>query len=208
MLKNKHIYSEDLSGKTICGKPVPEFLQEAETFHGCRNPGILLGGMMVDLALELLTSRQNIVAVSETKWSLPDAIQLLTRCTIGNGRLIVLNWGKMGLSVFSRKNLAGYRIWLDIAKTKHISSIYNWYMRLIRLDAKETDHLLTDILTAGRTVFSWRAIPMTRQFHTPPNPAMTICSQCDEAYPENHGHLCISCQGRSYYELPNNTLCR
>ncbi len=85
---------------------------------------------MVDWAMELLAQTENLIAIAETKWSLPDAIQLFTPCTIGNGRLIVLNWGKMGLSLFSQRQHAGFRIWLDLVKTRRVPNIYNWHMRL------------------------------------------------------------------------------
>lgn len=176
----------------------------ADKFHGNRAPGILLGGVMVDWAIELLAQKENLIAVSETKWSLPDAIQLVTPCTIGNGRLIVLNWGKMGLSLFSQKQHAGYRIWLDLVKTRRVPSIYNWHMRLPPPHSISKEQLVADILIAGRSILSWRAIPITRFVDISHSPTMAVCSQCNEAYPEDQGDLCLSCQGNSYYEIVGN----
>jgi formylmethanofuran dehydrogenase subunit E len=203
MPKNIHRASNLLPG-TVCGRPLEAFLLATEKFHGNRTPGILLGGMMVDWALELLALKENLIAVSETKWALPDAIQLFTPCTIGNGRLIVLSWGKMGLSLFSQKKYAGYRIWLDLTKTKRVPSIYNWHMHLTPPHAIPQDQLLADILNAGRSILSWRAIPITRLVDISQQSTMAVCSHCNEAYPEDQGDLCLSCQGNSYYEIAKN----
>ena len=51
--------------------------------------------------------------VTETVVCLPDAVQLLTPCTIGNGFLQILDWGKFALTGYDRETLAGVRVWLN-----------------------------------------------------------------------------------------------
>jgi formylmethanofuran dehydrogenase subunit E len=194
----------DFSSMTLCGKPLKAFLLATEKFHGNRTPGILIAGIMVDWALELLNLKENIIAISETKWALPDVIQLFTPCTLGNGGLVVLGWGKMGLSLFSQKNHAGYRIWLDLTKTRQFPSIYNWHMHLTPPIPTPEDQMLIDILTAGRSILSSRSIPITRLVDISHQSTMAVCSQCNEAYPEEQSELCLSCQGNSYYEIAKN----
>lgn len=40
----------------VCGSEYEEFLIRMEEFHGYRSPGILLGGLMLDTALEKLAA--------------------------------------------------------------------------------------------------------------------------------------------------------
>ncbi len=47
---------------------------------------------MVDLALRKLGPTPHLNMVAETIVCLPDAVQLLTSCTMGNGFLQVLDW--------------------------------------------------------------------------------------------------------------------
>ena len=78
----------------ICGKPIEVCLQMIERFHGWKAPGLVLGLFMVDLAQELIGCQTEADAVVETRHCLPDAIQLFTPCTIGNGWLKILDWDK------------------------------------------------------------------------------------------------------------------
>jgi len=83
----------------ICGIPYDEFSIQMEEFHGYRSPGILLGGLMLDAGLREVGPTPYLNVVSETVVCLPDAVQLLTPCTFGNGFLQVLDWGKFAVTV-------------------------------------------------------------------------------------------------------------
>ena len=72
-------------GLTICGHPYPRYLEMVRDFHGYVAPGMVLGGFMVDLAYKHLPEGDHYDALCETRACLPDAIQVLTPCTIGNG---------------------------------------------------------------------------------------------------------------------------
>jgi len=87
----------------IAGKPVEAFLDEIRKFHGRVAPGVLLGGFMVDYDLELVGKEVEADAIVETRFCLPDAVQLLTPCTCGNGWLKVLDWDKFALSLYDKK---------------------------------------------------------------------------------------------------------
>ncbi|MBW1746986.1 MAG: formylmethanofuran dehydrogenase subunit E family protein, partial [Deltaproteobacteria bacterium] len=75
----------------LCGTAYEDFLIEMEAFHGHRSPGVLLGGLMLDAVLEDMESTPYLNIVCETVICLPDAIQILTSCTFGNGFLQVLD---------------------------------------------------------------------------------------------------------------------
>ena len=79
-----------------------EFLQLVKSFHGNVAPGVVIGGIMVEVARRQSARRDLFDAVCETRNCLPDAIQLLTPCTIGNGWLKVVNVGRFALSLYDK----------------------------------------------------------------------------------------------------------
>jgi formylmethanofuran dehydrogenase subunit E len=79
--------------------PFEEYLKEVETFHGFAAPGLLVEGYMVNKAKKQIPSGVLYEALCETPKCLPDAVQLLTPCTIGNGRLRIISLGRFALSL-------------------------------------------------------------------------------------------------------------
>lgn len=63
----------------------------------------MIGGIMADFAMQQLPSNTLFDAISETTYCLPDAVQLLTPCTTGNGWLRVFNLGRYALSLYDKK---------------------------------------------------------------------------------------------------------
>ena len=185
--------------KTICGRSRKDFLQAIQHFHGWAAPGIVLGGIMVDWARELIGPEIESDAIVETRHCLPDAVQLLTPCTVGNGWLKILDWDKFALSLYDRRALSGYRVWLDLEKTRPFTHLYNWYMR--RVDKKDLplDILIEAIFTADRQALSMQAIHMERLHERVKKGRIDICAGCGEAYPVRQGKMCAACQGGIYY---------
>ena len=83
---------------TICGRTYDEYIEMIKAFHGTVAPGVVLGGFMVDLAYRNLPQGEYFDAISETRACLPDALQLLTPCTVGNGWLRIIDLGRFALS--------------------------------------------------------------------------------------------------------------
>jgi formylmethanofuran dehydrogenase subunit E len=202
MEKPPRTFLKQLKSVTLCGKPGDALLLALEHFHGDQTPGLILGAIMVDWAFELLGIGSDPKAVVESRYFLSDAVQQLTPCTVGNGRLVTLDWDKMALSLFDRRRMAGYRVWLDLKKTRSSPPLYTWQMRLPLPPGTSSGHVISDILRAGRAALSHRAIPITKTFSSPREDAMGVCPQCDEAYPLRQGDRCRACRGESYYELP------
>ena len=107
-----------------------EFLQLVKSFHGHIAPGLIIGGFMVDVALRQLPAEVLFDAISETRTCLPDAMQLLTPCTIGNGWLKVVNLGRFALNLYDKYEGDGVRVWMDAAKVADWPEINNWYLKL------------------------------------------------------------------------------
>jgi formylmethanofuran dehydrogenase subunit E len=76
-----------------------EFLQLVRPFYGNVAPGIVLGGIVGEVARGRLSAEGLFDAICETRKCLPDFIQLLTSYTIGNGWLKVVNVGRFALTL-------------------------------------------------------------------------------------------------------------
>jgi formylmethanofuran dehydrogenase subunit E len=185
---------------TVCGQPYEDFLNTIEKFHGWRAPGVVIGGFMLDLAQEQIGPNVEADAIVETIHCLPDAIQLFTPCTYGNGWMKVVDWDRFALTLYDKKTLEGTRVWLDIEKSKRFPDIYNWYMRLVPKRDLPLDVLLKRIEEAGRQMLSSIPVRVIQHHGKIKKGTMAICSHCGEAYPTSQGDLCLSCQGNGYYE--------
>lgn len=70
-------------------------LQLIRRFHGFPAPGLVLGTKMVSYALDHVPQDILFDAICETSSCLPDAVQILTLCTIGNAWLKVIDMGNI-----------------------------------------------------------------------------------------------------------------
>jgi formylmethanofuran dehydrogenase subunit E len=191
------------SNQFICGRPIDECLQIIERFHGWQAPGLVLGLFMVDLARELIGSGTEADAVVETRHCLPDAVQLFTPCTIGNGWMKILDWDKFALAFYDRRTRCGYRVWVDLEKMRHFPKLFNWFMRLIPKKELPLEELLDVIIAAGRQVLSSNPITISRYCDRLKKTEVNVCPVCSEAFAAKQGAICMTCQGKGYYDLCN-----
>lgn len=91
-----------------------EEFKRCAQFHGHVCPGLSIGYKAAKLAMDrLMEGRaidEEIVAVVETDACSADAIQVITGCTFGKGNLIYKDYGKMALTLLSRKTGQGVRV--------------------------------------------------------------------------------------------------
>ena len=177
-----------------------EYTQLVTSFHGSAAPGLMIGGFMVDLALKNLPECEFFDAICETPVCLPDAVQLLTPCTIGNGWLTVFDFGKFAITLYDKSSGNGVRIYLDMAKLKNFSEVYSWFLKLKTKKEQDYDLLMNQIKEAGHSMLSMQKIRvnpegLTRKKSGP----SAICPGCGESYPAKHGDQCRSCAGESPY---------
>jgi len=109
----------------LCGRPAAQALEEIARFHGAPAPGVVIGAVMVDWARELIGPEVEADAIAETERCLPDAVQLFTPCTLGNGWLRVLDWDRFALTLYDRFDRMGVRVWLDAGKTSAYPPIHD-----------------------------------------------------------------------------------
>jgi formylmethanofuran dehydrogenase subunit E len=184
----------------LCGRDLTEGLRMIERFHGWKAPGLVLGLFMVDLAQELIGIATEADAIVETRHCLPDAIQLFTPCTVGNGWMKILDWDKFALSLYDRRERNGYRVWFDLIKAQQFPNLYKWFMRLVPKKEIPLELLLETILSAGRSVLSSQAIYVTAYYQRLKKSGINVCPACAEAFASAQGETCWSCQGGNYYE--------
>lgn len=188
------------SQMTVCGRSFEDFLSTIERFHGCTAPGVVIGGFMVDLAQEHIGPDVEADAIVEATHCLPDAIQLFTPCTYGNGWMKVIDWDKFALTLYNKKTLEGVRVWLDLEKIRLFPNIYNWYMRLTPKGDLPLGVLLESIEEAGRRMLSCAPVQVVQYYGKIRKGKSGVCSKCGEAYPLSQGDCCLSCQGKSYFK--------
>nr|CBX28287.1 hypothetical protein N47_G36110 [uncultured Desulfobacterium sp.] len=182
-----------------------EFIDAAKSFHGYPAPGIIVGGIMVDLAIENMPEGVLYNALCETASCLPDAIQLLTPCTIGNGWLSILNLGLFALSLYDKHEGKGVRVFLDPVKMEYYPEIKNWLFKLKLKTEQDKDLLLEQIEEAGRNICGIQTISIDNKYLGKNSKgAISVCAKCGEAYPQRDGAVCLSCQGKSWYISSEN----
>jgi len=100
-----------MSSNSIHSGVKPEcYLEMVKAFHGHVAPGMIFAGLMVDLAYRNLPPGEFFDAVCETRACLPDAIQILTPCTVGNGWLRIVDIGRFALSFYEKYTGDGVRV--------------------------------------------------------------------------------------------------
>ena len=186
--------------KTICGMTIEEYTDKISSFHGHEAPGLIIGGFMVDLAKKKFTGGEFFDAICETSTCLPDAIQLLTPCTIGNGWLKIVDAGKFAIVFYNKETGEGIRVFLDIEKLKSCNEVYSWFMKLKKKNEQNKELLLKEIKSAGDSILSYGKVNIAESFLGKKSIGSTgICPICGEAYPLKDGAKCIGCQGSMPY---------
>jgi formylmethanofuran dehydrogenase subunit E len=177
-----------------------EYIKEAEAFHGFAAPGLLVGGYMVNKAKNQIPSGVLYEALCETSKCLPDAVQLLTPCTIGNGRLRIISLGRFALALFNKDTGVGVRVFPDPAKLDPWLELKAWYMKLKTKHEQDLNLLISQIKQAGEEILKQQPIRIKPEFRRKTRQgAMAICPGCGETYPVAAGRCCLACQGESPY---------
>ncbi len=185
----------------ICTYSYEEYLHLVKSFHGNLAPGLIIGGFMVDLAMKNLPEGEFFDAVCETPVCLPDAVQILTPCTIGNGWLSVVPFGKFAVTLYEKYSGRGVRVYLDMEKMKAWPEINDWYLKKKKKNEQNPDVLLAQIKEAGHGLLSIQNVLVEpEKIRRKKMGPVGICPVCHEAYPTRDGEKCLSCQGDSLYK--------
>lgn len=117
--------------------------KRCEAFHGHVCPGLALGYRSARLALERLEAAraadEELVAIMETDACSADAVQALTGCTLGKGNLLIRDYGKMALTLFSRQSGRGVRVALKAGTFQLDAEHQELLGKLSRGDASDAE---------------------------------------------------------------------
>ncbi|WP_081859170.1 FmdE family protein [Desulfohalovibrio reitneri] len=178
-----------------------EFIEEARRFHGYPAPGLIIGGIMVQAARRRLPEGVLFDAISEASSCLPDAVQILTPCTAGNGWLRVIDLGRYALTLFNKHTGEGVRVALDPEKLQDWPEFRDWFFKAKSKPEQDVDRLREEMRLAGESVLRIEPAQVKPEHvgKTSKGP-IRACPLCGEAYPERTGRICLGCQGRAPVE--------
>lgn len=175
-----------------------EFLQKVKDFHGNIAPGIIAGGIMVDIAKDNLPAGEFFDVICETGHCLPDAVQLLTPCTIGNRWLKIVDTGRYALTFYNKYTGEGIRVYLDAEKLGDWPSIRFWFLKEKPKNEQNLEDILDEFRRAGKEIYSMKKVKVKPSYVTSPEKkrsSVALCPSCGEAYRVNEGKTCPACQG-------------
>ena len=179
-----------------------EFLDIIKSFHGDLAPGIVMGGFMVELAYSLLPEDGLFDAVVETTACLPDVIQLLTPCSVGNGWLRIVDTGRFAITMYDKTNGKGIRIAPDNEKLKSWPELEAWYLKLKPKKEQDKELLLQEIKDAGTDLFKTEYVELAPDFLKKKKKSGIVqCPECSETYRSDSEGLCPFCSGEKKFLL-------
>ncbi len=183
----------------VCGIDIFDYFEAAEKMHGNLAPGLVIGGFMVSLARRIMGEEKICDVVVETASCLPDAVQLLTPCSIGNGWMKIKDVGKYALTMYDKFGGSGVRVSIDCKKLDDYPHLKEWFLKLKPKKNQDKARIIKDMVDAGESVLSYERVKVKPEKKKSKG-AIGICPGCGEAYPVKHGLACIPCQkGNSYY---------
>lgn len=167
-----------------------------ESFHHSVAPGVLLGGFMVELAYQNLPSGKLFDVICETSKCLPDAVQLLTPCTIGNQWLKIIDVGRFAVAFYDKYSGEGARVNLEQSRLGPWPEINAWFLNYREKKMQDTQLLFSQIREAGTGIYQVRKIQVSREFLKKPRKSpMAVCPLCHEVYRADDGPICPACNG-------------
>jgi len=188
-------------------KTFSEWLSAIEAYHGHKAPGVAWGGLMIEAIRPRLKSGIFYDVYCETRTCLPDSVQLLTPCTIGNGWLKILDYGRFALCFYDKASGAGWRAGVDLEALAAWPELNAWFLKLKTKAQQDTSRIFSEMEGAGVDVFRVREVQVESRFlkKTSSGPS-AVCPRCGESYPASHGPVCRGCSaGMPYAPVGNRT---
>jgi formylmethanofuran dehydrogenase subunit E len=180
-----------------------EFIEKVSSFHRSIAPGIVAGGVMVDIARSNLPEGEFFDVICETAHCLPDAVQLLTPCTIGNRWLKIVDTSRYALTFYNKYTGHGIRVHLDAGKLRDWPAIRAWFLKEKPKKEQDLNALLAEIKSAGTGIYTTGRVKVKPSFITvqeKKRSSIALCPSCSEAYRADRGAKCPACSGEGPYQ--------
>lgn len=183
-----------------------QMIGRCSEFHSYPAPGLVMGAFVVDWTMEELnaTPGEKLFAVSETKKCLPDALQVIAGCTIGNNRLRIFTMGRFAIAM-NRPSVdttsRGVRIAVDAAKLEAFPTLKAWFMHDRAFDRKAMTGALFDEILGGRRRYLTLE-PIAVRVDLKQEWSSGRCDICGEAVPDTllTGGVCMACGDQRCYD--------
>lgn len=173
-----------------------EYANMVTSFHGSPAPGVLIGGYMIDYAYKNLREGGEYDIICETAKCLPDAVQLLTPCSIGNRWLKIIDVGRYALIFYDKHSGMGVRVYLDWRLLDRWPQIKSWYLKLTPKAEQDEESLLREIKEARGDICRIEDVKVSLDaLIKQKSSSISICPSCEEAYRSADGAICPACQG-------------
>lgn len=179
-----------------------EFIDKVKLFHGSIAPGMLAGGIMVDIAQNNLPQGEFFDVICESGHCLPDAVQLLTPCTIGNGWLKIVNTSRYAMTFYNKYTGNGIRVYLNADKLSAWPEVRSWFLREKPKHEQSLEGIIREFKKAGPDLFGTKQVQVKPEYvldKKKKKSPIVICPSCREAYSSDLGDLCPACQGKTPY---------
>jgi formylmethanofuran dehydrogenase subunit E len=152
---------------------------------------------MVNKAIQHFPAGVLYEALCETSKCLPDAVQLLTPCTIGNGWLRIISLAVL-LCLFNKDTESGVRVFPDPIKLDTWLELKAWYMKLKTKREQDLNLLISQIKQAGQEILKQQPIRIKPEVYRKIGRGpIVLCPVCRETYPAATGRPCLACQGET-----------
>ncbi|HOO44962.1 MAG TPA: formylmethanofuran dehydrogenase subunit E family protein [Deltaproteobacteria bacterium] len=180
-----------------------EYLDRVKAFHGSIAPGMIAGGIMVDIARRNLPEGEFFDVICESGHCLPDAVQLLTPCTIGNGWLKIISTSRYALTFYNKYTGEGIRVYLDAKKLGDCHAVRSWFLREKPKHEQDLGAIIDEFKKAGTEVIGTQKVQVKQEFlqgAKKKHGAIILCPSCGEAFRSDFGEVCPGCRGGSPYD--------
>jgi formylmethanofuran dehydrogenase subunit E len=177
----------------IRGLTVEEYKKKVEGFHTNVAPGVLTGGFMVELGCRNLPKGILFEVICETGKCLPDAVQLLTPCTIGNQRMRIIDLGRYAVTFYDKYTGEGVRVSIDRNKLEKFPEIKAWFLNLKSKKEQDFQKLQDEVEKAGEEIHSIEKVQVEPAlFKSKPKKVNRLCPVCNEMY-QSERPYCPAC---------------
>ncbi len=195
-------------------------LREIGRFRRAVEPGIAYGIKMIFSVQKFLKIKDlrkvNLLVVAETSRCLPDAIQFLCGCTIGNRRLVIKDHGKMAATFFNRDAGRAVRVTIspkfqkrDVQRSKEFMHLKG-KREFAEIESRRLQDALDILRVPDEELLRFQEVEITESLSAIFVPSgIVFCEECGESVRESKVQikdgrkLCLPCAGveKPYFKL-------